>query len=390
MSAALDHPPDVLVVTHADRLRLNESCKDVPSQVWARLAAGEATLVFDASGEGAPHKPGRTALLHSFLRDKGISLDAAAYITQDREYGRHYAEHCGPGQDRMRVWIFDRYVRELFSHTADRGEVLFDERFALYRARSPCRTRRFISLNFSVRPVRALFLLSLLRDRLWDQGFISVGEIGLANGGRKLSRDQFLDRLRECAGLESLADELAPYLDELERRAPTTLGVEPSADPKTFRRALLQAVPLAEYQQSWFTVVIDSHVSDRLHRITEKPFKPLLNFHPMILLGAVGARRLVEAYGFESFPGMFDETFDEAPTLRERFHAAYRQVRHLCQIPEEELAKLEASVRSAVLFNAWWGLVELPQLFRSHIDAALVDELLDLVSAREETALRAL
>ncbi len=390
MAAVADEPPDVLVITHADRLRLNDSSKDVPSEVWARLASGEVTLVFDASGEGNPHKADRTEILHGFLREKGVPLQAAAYMTQDREYGRHYADYCGAtglGPNQMRVWIFDRYIQSLFSHPVERGEALFEERFALYCSRPRQRARRFISLNYTVRPIRAIFLLSLLRDSLWDKGFISVGQVGLTNGGRMLSREQQLAKLHELSGLRSLVAELAPYLDELERRAPITLGVDPAADAKVLKRALLQASPLAEYHQSWFSVVIDSHVSDRLHRITEKPFKPLVNFHPMILLGAAWARRLVSTYGFESFPALFDESFDDVPDHQHRFEAVYDQVHRLCLIPEAELATRELDARGAVLFNAWWGLVELPQLFRSCIEAALVDELVDLIETRTRGAL---
>ena len=33
------------------------------------------------------------------------------------------------------------------------------------------------------------------------------------------------------------------------------------------------------------------------------------------------------------------------------------------------------------MFNAYWGLIELPRLFRSHIDAALVDRLTQFAGA---------
>jgi hypothetical protein len=378
--------PDVLVVPRADRLRLEESCKELPAAVWDRLRAGHAKLVFDASGEGNPHKWGRTAILHEFLRQRGLSADAAAYVTQDRGYPIQYSDYCdglGLGDNRMRIWIFDRYIQGLFADVEDTGEQLFAERLALYATRGPCRARRFISLNYTVRPAKALFLMSLLKDGLWDQGFISVGDVRLANGGRRLSRSAFLNELHSCRGLEHLIEALEPYLDELERRAPTTLGVAPSDSPKALRRALLAAAPLAEYQQSWFTVVVDSHVSDRMHRITEKPFKPMLNFHPMILLGAVGAMRLVRAYGFQDYPGLVDKSRDEVPVLRSRFESVYGRVERLCRIEERKLARLDAAVRDAVLFNAWWGLVELPKLFHSHIEAAVVDQLLEFVRIAE-------
>ena len=71
-----------------------------------------------------------------------------------------------------------------------------------------------------------------------------------------------------------------------------------------------------EYSSSWFSGGGRDRRHGRLHRITEKPFKPLLCFQPFIVLGPVGALQLIREYGFETFPGLFDESYDEAATSR--------------------------------------------------------------------------
>ena len=42
---------------------------------------------------------------------------------------------------------------------------------------------------------------------------------------------------------------------------------------------------------------------------------------------------------------------------------------------EAELARRHDASAEAVVFNAYWGLRTLPELFLSHIDAALIDQL---------------
>ncbi len=105
----------------------------------------------------------------------------------------------------------------------------------------------------------------------------------------------------------------------------------------------------------------------------------MLCFHPFIVLGPVGALELIREYGFETFPRFFDESYDEEPGLRERFDDVYGQVGRLCAVDEAELARRSDASAEAVVFNAWWGLTQLPRLFRERIDAAMVDWLIGFV-----------
>ena len=372
-------PPDVVVLTRADRLELDRSSMDVPASAWARVASGEARFVYDASGEGNPHMVGRTAALHGFLRDRGVALANAAYVTQDRGYSGPYAEHCaelGLGAQRMEIWIYDRFIQRTFAALHAHGEEIFQERLAFYASAPRQRARRFICLNQTVRPIRAMLLLKLMREGLWDKGFISVGPVLLIGHGREVTHDEYLQRMRKLRGFSDIVDDVAPLLDQLEALAPTYVdGDAPLADART----LLIPAAFPEYRQSWFTVVTETHFSDRFHRITEKPFKPVLNFHPLIFLSSLGSLRLMRAYGFETYPGFFDEVYDEVEDPRRRFDMVFEQIARLSTLDEAELARRDAAVAEAVVFNAYWGLTQLPKLFRTHIDPVLVDRLVEFV-----------
>ena len=375
--------PDVVVLTRIDRLKFEQSAANVPQAAWERISAGAARLVLDASSEGNALSGRRTSAVHGFLDSRRVPPMHAAYVTQDRGYPAAYDDHCaglgldGPG--RMQVWVHDRHVRSAFAPYHRDGETAFHERLALYAARKDHRARRFISLNHTLRPTKAMFLLSLLRDGLWDRGYISLGPRGDRLQRDGLDARRHAKRLRKALpGFDDLIETLTPLMDRLDALAPTVVG-GPTADwSQTPRAEQLKAPPFPEYQESWFTVVTETEMSDRLHRITEKPFKPLLNFHPMICLASRGALGLVRAYGFETFGGFFDEAYDDEPKLRRRFDLVYEQVERFCAADEDELARRNGAVAEAAVFNAYWGMVELPRLFRSRIDAALVDQMLRL------------
>ncbi len=378
--------PDILVVTRADLLQLGESTKDVPPAVWARVASGATRIVLDASGEGYPQKASRTAIHHAFLGAKGLDLTRAAYITQDRGYLDHYATHCtdrGLGSKRMQILVYDRFIQATFAPLHDCGEEIYRERLGLYAVRVKRRARRFVCLNNTVRSQRALLLMRLLRDGLWDRGFISVGPVR-QRWHRVLSQADFTQALQSLPRFEDMALELAPWLDELEARAPIWIGGEPSDASAPAMRRLLDPSAFAEYQESWFSVVTESDFGDRLRRITEKAFKALLNFHPLIVLGGPGSLRLLRAYGFKTFPDYFDEAYDDVSDPRQRFEMIYEQLSRLCCADETELAARDEAGAETAIFNACWGLTQLPKIFRSHIDSDMVDRLTSFVARGDD------
>jgi hypothetical protein len=111
-------------------------------------------------------------------------------------------------------------------------------------------------------------------------------------------------------------------------------------------------------------------------RISEKPLKALVNFHPFMVLGNPGALEMIRGLGFQTFPEIIDESYDEELDPRRRFDLVYAEVKRLIALDETELARLEGAVAEKLVFNAEWGLTRLPGVFRDEIDDALIRDIL--------------
>ena len=366
-------PPEghALVVLPASLdLDFLEHLREIPDWVWepARTAAGR--LVFDASLEGYPHDIKRSHRLHRFLERTRIPRANAVYLTQDRGYRDAYNDVFAP-EGVMRVLVHDYWIRAVVAeHAADGGEV-FEQRLAAYRERRRHRERRFLSLNRSLRASKTLFLLRLLRDGLWERGFVSTGGLQKVREVKGLAEAELEAELFRDAAFAELNDELRGLLPRLEALGriqfdpPARAAADPAMDQ-----------PLPEYGRSWFSVVTETEMRDRVLRITEKPLKPLMNFHPFTMLGNPGSLGLLRGYGFRSFAAMFDETYDDEADPRRRFELVFRDLERLCALSENELDRLDRAVEETVVHNARHALVELPRRFREELDPALIEQIL--------------
>ncbi len=372
--------PDLVVVTEANRLVADPKGLGLANEGWDRLRSGGARLLIDASGEGHPYSPTQFPRLRKALRSAGVEGSDYIYVTQDRNYRTDYLadRKTSPGEGSLvEVLVHDRYAQYLFSTIHADGRKYFRRRLEKFASAGPERSRRFISLNNKFRPARLIFLLSLLRDGLWDRGHISVGPL-YEFSDRSLNKSQIRKKTDAVEALRPISRRLLPLIDQLETLSPRYVGLAGATPSRASDRMMIIPSMFDEYCDSWFSVVAETDFSDRLHRITEKPFKPLLCFHPLIVLGSLGSLRLIRDYGFRTFPEMFDERYDDETEPLARFEAVYEQVVRLCGMPEAELARLSHAVDEAVVYNACWGLTELPTLFRNRINVALVDRLIAL------------
>ena len=352
-----------------------DRASEVPDWVWDPARSGQGKVVIDASLEGQPHAWKRSRKIHDFLREIGVPRSQVVYLTQDRGYEADYRETFkGAGAEPlMKVVVYDFWIRFLLGQHAEDGREVFEARLAAYRARPRRRERRFLALIRNVRASKALFLLSLLRDGLWPQGFISMASLKERRAFKGFSEDELAEELFREAPFADLNEELRPLLTQLEAQGGTEFS-SGEATTSRFRDVMDQG--LAEYALSWFSVIPETEMRDQVLRITEKPIKALMNFHPFIVLGNPGSLGLLREYGFESYPQLFDEAYDEVSNRRLRFEKVYREVQRLCALPEAELDRLDRTVEQTVIRNAWRALVELPELCRDRLDPDFVGQIL--------------
>jgi hypothetical protein len=368
---------DVLVFSRSNRSDVIESAGDLPDALWRRSDDRRLKVVFYAAREGWMHSPDRVNGLVSFLAEKGIKPADAVYITQDRGFRQDHQRYCRKvGAQPMHVWVHDYYIGETLEPFRAHGLAVFEQRLATYLNRPARRSRCFVSLNRTLRPTKLAFLSRLSRDGLWDLGWVSLGNFR-DHGSRPL--DSVAATIGAMHDFRDEAEEIVGRLEEIGSRCGDLFDVN-GRQRKSFydNSEAIESDDLPQYSDAWFTVVTETEMSNRLHRITEKVLKPMLSFHPFLILGSPGSLELVRGYGFQTFNGVLDERYDEEPDRRRRFDMVYEQFLRLCRAEEGELARMTDALAEVIVFNACWGLTELPRLFRDKTGAELVDGLLAL------------
>jgi hypothetical protein len=100
----------------------------------------------------------------------------------------------------------------------------------------------------------------------------------------------------------------------------------------------------------------------------------------MVVVGNPGALEIIRGYGFLTFDGWCDESYDQEPDPRTRFELTYREIRRLCALTDVELARLEGDIAERLIFNAKWGLTTFPTRYRAQYDADLINRVIAAVS----------
>ena len=368
-----------LVVLPVSRFRRFENLAQLslPEPVCRSIADGRTGLVFDASLEGVRHKPDITAALHEAIHRLGGAPQQAMYVTQDRRYEAEYRSYCAAhGLEPVTVLTHDYWIWAALAEYEATGEQAYQARLAAFRERHPTRSRRFVSLNRTPRPTKILFLLSLLRDGLWDHGYISFGGFRQKAGSPGKDRPTASSLRQALPGFDDLIGQLAPHLDRLDSYGRVLLGLERQGWHRLELGDSGRAVALEECDDTWFSVVPDTEMRPRPSRITEKALKPLVNFHPLLVLGNPDALKMIRSYGFVTFGEIVDERYDDEWDPRRRFDLVYAEVRRLCAATDGEWQRFEQQVSEKLAFNARWGLTRFPSVYRQQYDRALVSDLL--------------
>jgi hypothetical protein len=349
------------------------------------VRSGRIRIILDASAEGIEHSPPLMEAFHRALSELGIPPRRAFVVTQDRNFARDHAAFCAEHEmaDPVKVLNYDLWIKRFHTQFEQEPSGRFEFCRDRFRGRAPRRGRRFVSLNLTARPVKVLFLLSLLRDDLWDQGYISFHGFDRraradtwAGGVQQRSLRKFAREMRAERHFETLVEELIPRLPDLDAKGVIHFSDDPNAAERPGYKAPLQPIG-REYEDSWFSVITETEMRSRPSRITEKPFKSLVSFHPVVVFGNPGALRAIRDLGYVTFGETIDERYDEEEDPRRRFDMAYAEVLRLCRLSEDELGRMERQVADKLEFNAEWGMRRMAAEFRGRIDPELIEQLFE-------------
>jgi hypothetical protein len=138
-------------------------------------------------------------------------------------------------------------------------------------------------------------------------------------------------------------------INELMTRMPRTLESEPLATSDNVSG--WGDTHANAHLNSYFYVCTESYVESDYESITEKIYKPIINFQPFIFFSFPGALKVLRKIGFKTFSPWINEDYDNEHDLKIRSNLIFNEIQRLCCMNKEELHEWYWSMREVLEHN---------------------------------------
>ena len=108
---------------------------------------------------------------------------------------------------------------------------------------------------------------------------------------------------------------------------------------------------LPYYKDAFCSVVTESEYHKFNIRFTEKFYFPIMYNQPFMVLGSPSLLKWIKKYGFETFPELFDESYDEENDLKKRTEIIIDNLKKLQDKSNQELQDLLEMVKPKIIHN---------------------------------------
>jgi hypothetical protein len=105
------------------------------------------------------------------------------------------------------------------------------------------------------------------------------------------------------------------------------------------------------YLDSYFEICFETFIYGEHKSLTEKIFKPIINFMPFLFIGFPGGLQLLRDLGFKTFSGFIDETYDTVENIGERYDLIYKEVQRLTSMSKNEIHQWYVSMKDILIYN---------------------------------------
>jgi len=131
-----------------------------------------------------------------------------------------------------------------------------------------------------------------------------------------------------------------------------------------------------DYVQCAIEVVLETLFDDQRHHLTEKALRPIACGRPFILAATPNSLQYLRDYGFETFDGFIDESYDTIDDPRERLCAIANEMQRISSLPPNAKQKLwqqlyEISARNKRLFFSDQWHADIVSEFKKNFDSAI-------------------
>jgi len=106
-----------------------------------------------------------------------------------------------------------------------------------------------------------------------------------------------------------------------------------------------------DYATTGIEVVLETLFDDHRWHLTEKSLRPIACGQPFLLMAAPGSLQYLRQYGFETFDGLINETYDNVVDARQRLQAVITEMTRISRLPPESKIELFAKLKEIAVRN---------------------------------------
>jgi hypothetical protein len=197
------------------------------------------------------------------------------------------------------------------------------------------RAKRFIFRNANPREHRLYFAAELKLRSLLDDSYYSW-----LNRYHPLLEDSFRWIIQKFSNGKNY-NELYKAMVDFVNGSPYILD----HTAENIGDGLNQRILIPEhFTDSYFTFVTETTFvnenNENVLFLTEKIYQPILQYHPFIVAACPGTLAYMREYGYETFPELFDESYDDEQDLKKRTALILENIERVANMPLDELHKI--------------------------------------------------
>jgi hypothetical protein len=106
-----------------------------------------------------------------------------------------------------------------------------------------------------------------------------------------------------------------------------------------------------DYQNSMIEVVLETLFDDSRNHLTEKSLRPIACGQPFIIAGAPGSLQYLKDYGFKTFDGHINESYDDIQNSSDRLGAIIQEMKRINNMTSQQKQQLIKDVQHIVEHN---------------------------------------